>query len=867
MKDKTVLTPLMQQYFDLRQRYRGVIIFFRLGDFYEMFDEDAKWASKALGLTLTSRHGYAMCGVPSHASENYLEALLALGKKVAICEQVSTPEKGIAEREVVEIMTPASVLGNSILKNSASKYLVAIALRNRQLSFSYIEISTGEFFAFSSHQPWQEWLSDCLDSLEPKEILVQESLLDPTLEALFISKQILVSQYPDWFFDEEHAYKDLLHRFGTTSLKGFGFEKGDPALATAGALLSYLEENTRHNLPHVQSLKKKKLQAGMTIDEESRRNLEIFYTQHGGTETSLYHLLNETLTASGARLLRTWLQEPLSDIDQINQRLSLVDEFYQMPDLMNMMRQHLAKIQDIARLSGRLAMDKAHAKDLIAIRVSLQQVFACHQLLPIALPLDEQEKEVLGTIERSISQTLLDNPNVTLHEGGLIRSGYDSDLDYYHKLTHSGLEMLEAYAKEERQATGINLRLKENRVVGYFFEVNKNQASQLPDRFIRRQSMVTGERFTTEKMMSLQSDIANAKEKVVEMERQIFLSLVQNIKTMIGVLFTVAERIAICDITSNFAYLAHKYSYCRPHLVLEKKIYLKAARHPIVECVVPKGEFISNDLSMKQDDSCFLITGPNMAGKSTYLRQNALIILMAYIGCYVPADEAQIGVVDRIFCRIGANDNLAKGESTFLLEMNETARILRYATPQSLVIMDEVGRGTGSDDGLALARAILEDLSENLSPYLLFATHYHELTRLQGQHFKNYSLAVKEENDQIYFLKQVRPGPATGSYGIHVARLAGVPERVLHRAEIYLQELLQKKTDPLAQQELSFVQDKPVHHIPSEEEVLAQALWTTLQQYSLDNISPLEALNLLYEWKERFKSTKKMNSTGRKKLN
>lgn len=855
MKEKAVLTPLMQQYFDLRRRYKDVIIFFRLGDFYEMFDEDAKWASKALGLTLTSRHGYSMCGVPSHASEGYLEALLALGKKVAICEQVTAPQKGVlADREVVEIMTPASVLDNSILKNSASKYLAAIALRGKLFSFSYIEVSTGEFFSLSYHQPWQEWLSDYLDNLEAKEILVQESLLDPALEALFHSKHILVSHYPDWFFDEDHAYKDLLRHFGTTNLKGFGFDEGDPCLATAGALLSYLEENTRHSLPHVQSLKKKAFDRGLTIDEESRKNLEIFYAQNGSTQTSLYHLLNETLTAPGARLLRTWLQEPVFDIEQINKRLALVDEFYCVPDLTNAMRQHLSKIQDIARLGGRLAMDKAHAKDLIAISVSIRELFECHILLPTAIPLDDEEKEILGTIQQSISQTLLENPNITMHEGGLIRSGYDANLDYFRNLTHSGLEMLETYAKEERLATGLNLRLKENRVVGYYFEVNKTQALQLPDRFIRRQSMVTGERFSTEKMMSLQSDIANAKEKVVELERSIFLSLLQKVKTMISTLFVAAQRVAICDVAANFAYIAHKYAYTRPQLVPEKKLYLKAARHPIVECMVPKGEFVPNDICMVGEDSCFLITGPNMAGKSTYLRQNALIVLMACIGSYVPADYAEIGVVDRIFCRIGASDNLAKGESTFLLEMNETARILRYATVDSLVIMDEVGRGTGSDDGLALARAILEYLGDEIRPYLLFATHYQELTRLSDHNLKNYSLAVTEENGQIYFLKQLRLGPAAGSYGIHVARLAGIPDKVLQHAEIYLQELLNNKIKPI-QGELAYTPTTPI--VVSRGEQQARLLLTALQDLELDSLAPMDALKLLYRWKEHYKNEKK----------
>ena len=859
--DKSALTPLMRQYFDLRNRYRGIVIFFRLGDFYEMFDEDAKWASKALGLTLTSRHGYAMCGVPSHASETYLEALLALGRKVAICEQVGTPEKGIVEREVVEILTPAASMGNAILKNSASKYLAAIALRQKQISFSYIEVSTGEFFAFSHHQSWQEWLGDYLDSLEPKEILVQESLLDPALESLFVSKNILVSKYPDWFFDEQQAYKQLMHHFGTTNLKGFGFEEGDVSLATAGALLSYLEENTRHNLPHIQSLGKKKFQSGLVIDEESRKNLEIFYSQHGGTETSLFNLLNETLTAPGARLLRAWLQEPLNDVQKINERLAIVDQFYQSPETLRLVRGHLAKIQDIARLSGRVAMDKAHAKDLISISGSISEMLSCHQLFPSVLPFSSKEKQDLQLMEQMITQTLLDNPNIALNEGGIIREGYDADLDYYQKLAHSGLEMLEAYAKEERQATGINLRLKENRVVGYFFEVNKANAEQLPGRFIRRQSMVSGERFTTDQMMRLQADIANAKEKVIELERQIFHALLRKIQSMLPVLFIAADRVAVCDVTASFAHLAHKYHYCRPQLSSEKKLNFRAARHPIVECMVPKGEFVPNDLYMNDTDTCFLITGPNMAGKSTYLRQNALIVLMACIGCYVPADQAEIGVVDRIFCRIGASDNLAKGESTFLLEMNETARILRYATKNSLVIIDEVGRGTGSDDGLALARAILEELAYNIHPYMLFATHYHELTRIQSEHLKNYSLAVSEEDGQIYFLKQVKTGPAAGSYGIHVARLAGVPEHVLNRAEAYLQHLLHHKKNagegndpqPLEAGFASVPKPAPIDH----KQRAAAELWQQLQVCNPAAITPLEALNLLHSWKDVYKIEKK----------
>jgi DNA mismatch repair protein MutS len=838
------VTPLMKQYFDLRKRYAGAILFFRLGDFYEMFADDAQYVSRVLGLTLTQRGGYPMCGIPYHASPNYIDKLLALGNKVAICEQITAPAKGLAVRDVVEVLTPASVLDGSTLTSSQNNFLAGLGYQDKLYSFSYIDLSTGEFCAMSKAEAWSYWLSEWLDKLAVREILVQESLIEPALTQLCTEKNIVISQYPHWFFESHHAYQQLVQQLGVTNLKAFGFDEGDIALSSAGAILHYLEENTKHNLPHVLQLHPILDHYTLKLDEVARRNLELFKQQDGSTQFTLYQLMNENVTPMGQRLLKKWLIEPLSDRPLIDQRLQDVDWFYNHPDVLATVRTMMAKIQDIARITSRIGMDKAHPKDFIALKKSLMATLQCHQLVPNMITLPSADMSTLSVIVKRIENILVEEPAVDFSHGNIIKSGFHPELDQCRYLAEHGLQALQDYTAQERELTKINLRLKENRILGYYFEMNKSQADQLPPRFLRRQSMLSGERVVTDQLIQLQQEIHEAKDKSTELEKQLFLTLRNDMKEDIPIFLALSDRLAYVDNVANFAYLALKYSYCRPSLHDTPGIHIVQGRHPVVEQHIPSGEFVSNDLVLTSEKNTHLITGPNMAGKSTYLRQTALIVLMAHIGSYVPAAQASIGLVDHIFCRVGAGDNLAKGESTFLLEMSETSHILRHATHRSLVIMDEVGRGTGSDDGLAIARAVLEHLTDQPKSFVLFATHYHELTRIKNTRIINHSLSVLEENNQIYFLKKVKQGPASGSYGIHVARLAGIPGSVADAAEIYLEQLQQQR----GKLHKALVQQQALDFGALPDQKLLQLL----QQCDMNSLTPLEALNLLHQWQKMF---------------
>jgi DNA mismatch repair protein MutS len=839
-------TPLMQQYYALKQKYSDAVLFFRLGDFYEMFDEDAKQVSALIGLTLTHRNGQPMCGVPYHASEIYIAKLLNLGFKIALCEQLSQPGKGLVERDVVEILTPGSILSPDLLESDSGNYLCALGKEKNCYSFAYTDLSTGEFVCFSTDTPPNEWLSDELDKLQAREIILNEELFSFELAEFFKSRQILLTRYPSWLFSKENALKQLKHQFNVINLKAFGFdEEDDGALPAVGALLEYAVQISHKKTPHLNKIQKKQLKQGLILNEEARSNLEIVRNSHSNdTQFTLLSTLNRCVSPMGSRLLKSWMLNPLNNKNLIEERLNRVEFLGENYDLAEKFRSVIKDISDLERLAGRLAMDKAHGKDLLAIKQSLKALIEADALLPAAYALNLLQTDEIEKIIVLLEKELHDDPAVTLNEGRLIKTGFSEKLDTLRELSEHSLTALENYTNKERAETGINLRLKENRVIGFYFEVSKQYADKLPPYFIRKQSMTSGERFITLKLQQMQTEIQHAKENAIELEKELFLTLRSALKERLSLILEGAHHIAAWDVWASLAKVAAEQNYVRPRLHEGIGINISGGRHPVIEYNLKSSSFVPNSFCADSTTSTLLITGPNMAGKSTYLRQNALIVFMAQIGSFVSADMADIGLVDQIFCRVGASDNLTKGESTFLVEMIETARILQQATPKSLVIMDEVGRGTGSDDGLAIAWAVLEALANNIRALTLFATHYHELTRLENPHIKNYSLRVKDENGQIYFLKQITEGPAEGSYGIHVARLAGIPSYIADRAEAHLNFILENKTfapNVKKQPPSPSLSPKKESLLFNEEELLSH----TIKSFSVDTATPLDALNFI----------------------
>lgn len=789
-------TPMMRQYARLKEQYHDAVLFFRLGDFYEMFRSDAEDASRLLGLTLTQRQGIPMCGIPYHAARGYIARLLEAGRKVAICEQTKLPDRGLAEREVVEVVTPGTVTEEDYLERSRNNYIAALFRSKGDLVFCYADISTGELVTTRVPAGEPASLRAELARIAPRELLVQQTLLGedsavaPVLSSLDTAT---VDRMPDWYFDTEYGYERLTRHFGTANLKGFGFNGDEPEIAAAGVLVQYLYENTGGEPAHLRTLERRNNARYVTLDESTQLNLEVVVPGSRGGY-SLRETVDETATAMGARLLARRLLAPLTDPVEIHSRLDAVHALYHNQQILSSVRRCLEGIGDLERLSARVAMGRAHAKDLQAIGRTLLQGEELAALLE-GIPRNErgrppelempaaETRERLHALQDTLDHALVDNPSTVLHEGNMIRPEFDEQLGRLFALRENGRSMLDSLLEEERAASGIqSLKLKFNRVLGHFFEVSKARAGDLPEHFIRRQSMSNAERFTTARLSELETELVDAEQKSVEREQELFLELRESVASHQEELSALGSRIAAIDVHASNAYLATVGGYTRPNVDDSEELHIEGGRHPVVEAHLPAGEFVPNSLSLA-DNRLVLLTGPNMAGKSTFLRQTALIVLLAQSGAFVPAERADIGAVDRIFCRVGAGDNLARGESTFLVEMNETANILRYAGARSLVIMDEVGRGTGTSDGISIARAVTEYLLHELGSRTLFATHYHELTGLDLPGMTIMRMAVSEEQGEVVFLKRVEPGPSHRSYGIHVARLAGLPAPVVQRAE------------------------------------------------------------------------------------
>lgn len=849
------ITPMMLQYRRIKSQNRDAVLFYRLGDFYEMFENDAEEVSRILNITLTARHGIPMCGIPYHASGNYIPRLLKAGKKIAICEQTSKPQKGkgIVDREVVEIITPGTVIDENYLNGNQNNYIVSIGRTGDFISFVYLDLSTAEFGATAiEFNERENKLKKELFSLDPSEIIIQESLLeeDPVISRLIAEKPgLLINRYPDWKYDFDSSYLRITNQLGVSNLKAFGLESKSPEIFAGAVLLEYIDTTSRTILPHIQSINIYSDADYMGLDEATQKNLEILKNLHDSTENfTLVSILDKTKTTMGSRKLKRWLIRPLTQIEEISIRHSAVDFFYHKQILLNSVQDRLKSIMDIERLSSKIAMDKANAKDLNALErsfgsiIDISELIKDLQTISKKLYLNKNSIKTINYIRKLIEESICDEPSILLTEGRMIRNGYNSELDSFRKMKDNSRQYLKDYLDFEKEESGIsNLKIKYNKIIGHFLEVTNSNTKLVPEYFIRRQSLVNNERFTTEKLGELESDLNSAAEKIVILEKELFLNIRNKIKEHIKTFLLVSSYISEIDCLQSFAQAATEYGYVKPVMDANPRLEIVDGRHPVVECNIGAGDFVPNSTTLENEKKSFaLITGPNMAGKSTYLRQVALNVLMAQSGSFVPAGSARIGITDRIFCRVGASDNLARGESTFLVEMNETAYILRNATKKSLVIMDEVGRGTSTNDGLAIAWAISEYLLK-MNIKTLFATHYHELTKIDDQKLINLHLQVMENTGDIIFLKKVIEGTAGNSYGLHVAKLAGIPGSVLHRAAIILAGINTLKN---SNNEVVIPKENvPQPSLFTQNEILE----STLKSADLNNMTPLDALKFLFD--------------------
>lgn len=867
MADEETLTPMMIQYRGIKAQYKNEVVFFRLGDFYEMFDEDAVEVSRLLNLTLTHRASRPMCGIPYHAAKVYIARLLRLGKKIVICEQVGEiPKggKGIAERKVVEIITPGTAVEEEYLDGGRANYLAALCVVKGKAAFAFIDVTTSSFSATSwpAVKMAENFVKE-LNRASPRELLLPVSLKNNAdiQSAVTAFGSLSVSYYPDWDFNAELSFKKLTSQFNTANLKAFGLEAESPEIVPAGFLLDYLAKTTNASIPHINSIRIYSDSEYLIMDDSSRRNLEIVANmREGGAQYTLLECVDFTKTAMGSRLLRHWLLFPLTNLRQIEDRQAKVASFVENRQLLDKVKADLSGILDVERLAGRIAMERAHAKDLQALRLSLESWTRVKEYLgqyDFSFISEEEAKKICGLIKNSI----LEDPATSLTDGGIIKQGWSEELDHWRGVHDNFNQILSEYEAEEKEKTGITtLRVKYNNAAGYFIEVSKGKLANVPPHFIMRRALVNGDRYTTERLQQLEQELNESSTKILELERDLFIEIRSSLLQYIPYLLQVAQEIANTDAAASFAQAAIEHNWVRPEIEESTHFEIKEGRHPVVENHLPRGEFVPNNamLSADEDDApaFALITGPNMAGKSTYLRQNALIALLAQTGSYVPASSARLGIVDRIFCRVGASDNLAKGESTFLVEMTETANILHAATKRSLVIMDEVGRGTSTEDGLAIARAVSEYLLDTIGCKTFFATHYHELSRMEHPRLKMLCMDVLEQNGSVVFLRKVKEGVTENSYGIHVAKLAGIPQNVIDRANVILSHIQAiASNNPVlldndkVEKTAASAQTAPAPVSPglfSDEEIIISEILST----DTDNLTPLNALQTIARWKK-----------------
>ncbi|MBT3216004.1 MAG: DNA mismatch repair protein MutS [Candidatus Marinimicrobia bacterium] len=859
-KSKPQSTPLMRQFDEIKRQHTDSILLFRMGDFYETFAEDAKTVAKILGIVLTKRsNGVAgevpLAGFPYHALDQYLPKLVKAGHRVAICEQVEDPKlaKGIVKREVTEVVTPGTITSDQTLNEKSNRFLGALAFEKKSVGFAFLDASTGEFFLGESPR---KNLLDILRKFSPHEIVVAESVTISDQD-WYIECMPFISRVEDWAVDKAEAMRILTDHFKVKSLKGFGCSSMDVGITAGGMIFHHVEKNLNGNLSHVSAVRPIRKDGLMNLDAFTVRNLEIFASlATQGTHGTLIDVLDETNTAGGGRLLRSWLYRPLTDLLTIQDRHNAVEGFVQDKNRLSDLRSELKELTDLERALGKLSKHILTPRELFGFRLSLDRIPGISLILKDSShsqcqKLSETFKDV-SKITEEINTILADDPPAKLSQIGVIRNGVNAELDDLRALSTSGKQWIADLQSQEREKTGINsLKIGFNRVFGYFIEVTKANQDLVPEDYIRKQTLVNSERYITPDLKEYEEKILSADERICEIESKIYFTLCDHILSEAKSIQVNAHVLNRLDVLSTFAQVAIDHHYCKPEMVEENVINLNESRHPVVEQLLPVTDrFVPNDLKMDSKTSqIHLITGPNMAGKSTYLRQIGQIVLMAQIGSFVPAKSAKLGIRDQLFTRVGASDNLAGGESTFLVEMNETANILNNATKQSLVLLDEIGRGTATFDGLSLAWAITEYLhnTDECASLTLFATHYHELTDLEHalDRLQNYHAAVKEFGDKIIFLRKILPGPGDESYGIHVAKMAGLPMSVISRAtEILSHHIRQQTKDGTAP-------NKPASNQQSLFEKKESELQKDIEKMSINTMTPLEALETLDKLKKK----------------
>ncbi|MBD3385187.1 DNA mismatch repair protein MutS [candidate division KSB1 bacterium] len=858
----------MEQYITIKKRHKSAILFFRMGDFYEMFYEDARIASEILGIALTSRaHGKSadvpLAGFPHHALDSYLAKFIKAGYRVAICEQLEDPRqaKTVVKRDVVEIVTPGTAVSDDLLDTKRNNYLMAVYRQKDECGVANIDVSTGSFqiIQIPMHK-----LTDMVESIDPTELLLSENQFDDFSGQLRFLRRTTMTRRDDWTFHHDYAYEQLVDHFGTLSLKGFGIDDCQLGISAAGAILAYLKENQKQKLIHINKISRFHQNDYMIIDSTTRRNLELFYPLNRDEKTgTLVSILDQTKTPMGARLLVNWISFPLMDIENISQRLEAVETLYGDAELNDRIRDTLKGVGDLERLLAKFATGRANGRDAKAVSKTLSLVRDVKDLITKcnAALFKKLHKGLypLADLVQLLDSALVDHPPLTIHDGGMIRKGYNEKLDELCDISHSGKDWIARLQIQERERTGIpSLKVNYNKVFGYYIDVTKPHLSKVPKHYIRKQTLVNSERYITQELKEYEEKILGAEEKIAALEYELFDELRQIILKHTQVLQHNAFSLAVMDCTSNLAFIARENNYVKPGVNGSDVIDIKQSRHPVVEKLLPPGEqFVANDVKINNtDEQLLVITGPNMAGKSTYIRQIGLIVLMAQMGSFVPAMSAQIGVVDRLFTRVGASDNLAAGESTFLREMNETANILNNATAFSLILLDEIGRGTSTFDGLSIAWAVTEYIhnTTDLAAKTVFATHYHELTELELilPRVKNYNVAVKEWGDHIVFLRKIVPGGCDHSYGIQVAQLAGLPKSVIRRAKEILHNLEKESLNSEQMPKLAEHHPEAALHIEQMNlfEQLEKRLQAELKKIDPNTLTPIQALNKLEELKQ-----------------
>lgn len=876
------VTPMMQKYLETKEQYKDCILFYRLGDFYEMFFDDAITVSKELELTLTGKscgleERAPMCGVPYHAVEGYLNRLVSKGYKVAICEQVEDPKlaKGLVKREVVRIVTPGTNLNTQSMDETRNNYLMCIAYFQGKSGISIADVTTGDYYLTEVDD--NKKLLDEIVKYHPSEIISNDAfqLSGLDMEDLKGRLNIAVYSLEPHYFDEDRCRDSLLSHFHVSTLQGMGIEDFPSGLIAAGALMQYLTDTQKTSLSHFTHLYPYLTSKYMLLDSATRRNLELTETlREKQKRGSLLWVLDKTKTAMGARTLRQYIEQPLIDKEAIEERLDGVEALCKQAMSRDEIREYLNPIYDMERLLGKVSYKSANPRDLIAFCSSLKMLPSIKVILQDfsekMLASIQDEMDDLSDIASLIERAIMEEPPLAIKEGGIIRDGFDEHIDRLRMAKNEGKNWLAKLEEEDRERTGIkNLKVKYNKVFGYYFEVTNSFKDMVPEDYVRKQTLTNAERYTNPKLKELEDTILNAEDKLYALEYELFCQIRDAIAGEIDRIQKTAKAVAKLDVLCSLSIVAERNHYVRPKMNEKGVINIKAGRHPVVEQMLSNDMFISNDTYLDNNKFCVsVITGPNMAGKSTYMRQVALIVLMAQIGSFVPAQSANIGMTDRIFTRVGASDDLASGQSTFMVEMSEVANILRNATPNSLLILDEIGRGTSTFDGLSIAWAVIEHISNKklLGAKTLFATHYHELTELEGKmsNVNNYCIAVKEKGDDIVFLRKIVKGGADKSYGIQVAKLAGVPDMVIDRAKEIVAQLCDN--DILEKvQNIAIDQKETKHKAKTYDEVdLTQmSLFDTvtdedvlneLKEIDVSTLTPLDALNTIYRLQNKLKN-------------